>query len=585
MSTTATPGTLDIPEAENRIPPTSTEDIDAAVETLRQNAKRWADLDIQSRIDLLDELALSIDAAAPAWGHTGAQFKELPESSLHFGEEYAVGPYQVVKNVAALKHTLEQIRDTGHPQPLDVRVRPNGQVAVDVFPVTITEKVVYKGFSGEVWIKPDYTIDDVEQGLARQYRNGGDSGGVALVLGAGNVSSIGPMDCLYKLFVHQRVCLLKMNPVNEQTGPHIAEAFAPLIREGFVRIVYGGAEQGKYLTDHDGIDEIHITGSDKTHDAIVYGPGEEGKERKRNDDRRLDKPISSELGNVTPVIVVPGPWSDKDLEHQGENLASMLTHNAGFNCVASRMIVQHRKWKRRGDLLDAVRASLHEAEQRHPYYPGARERWERFTAEHADPEFFGPVTEDGVPFTLLPDIHPDDDDHIAFTTEAFAGVMGEAAIDAPRSIPEYLERAVEFCNEQLWGNLAATIVVHPRSMKDPTIAAAVERAIEDLRYGVVIINHWSGGAGYSVVQMPWGAYPGNEMTDIQSGRGWVHNTFMIADEQIEKAVIRGPFKPDAKPPWFHSHRRLREVADKATTLEATGDLKRLPGLVWELLRG
>ncbi|MDX1621514.1 MAG: hypothetical protein R3320_11015, partial [Nitriliruptorales bacterium] len=202
--------------------------MDAAVATLRENAKEWADLDVEARIDLLDELAASTDAAAPAWARTGAELMGLDPSSPLYGEEYGAGPYQVVKNIAALKTTLEQIRDTGRPQPLDIRVRPNGQVAVDVFPVTIPDKVVYKGFEAEVWIKPEYTVEDVEQGLGQVHRRGADSAGVALVLGAGNVSSIGPMDCLYKLFVHNKVCVLKMNPVNEETGPHIAEAFAPL---------------------------------------------------------------------------------------------------------------------------------------------------------------------------------------------------------------------------------------------------------------------------------------------------------------------------------------------------------------------
>ena len=46
-----------------------------------------------------------------------------------------------------------------------------------------------------------------------------EDGAVCLVLGGGNVSSIPPMDVLYKLFVDDEVCLLKMNPVNEALGP------------------------------------------------------------------------------------------------------------------------------------------------------------------------------------------------------------------------------------------------------------------------------------------------------------------------------------------------------------------------------
>ena len=100
------------------------------------------------------------------------------------------------------------------------------------------------------------------------------------MLGAGNVSSIGPLDALYKLFVEDQVVLFKTNPVNAYLGPLILEAFRTLIDQNVLRVVYGGAAEGAYLCTHPGIDEIHITGSDKTFDAIVWGPGAEGAARK-----------------------------------------------------------------------------------------------------------------------------------------------------------------------------------------------------------------------------------------------------------------------------------------------------------------
>ena len=70
---------------------------------------------------------------------------------------------------------------------------------------------------------------------------------MSLVLGAGNVSSIPPMDVATKMFVEGFVCILKMNPVNEWVGPYLERALAPLIDRGYLRIVYGGAEVGSYL--------------------------------------------------------------------------------------------------------------------------------------------------------------------------------------------------------------------------------------------------------------------------------------------------------------------------------------------------
>ena len=79
------------------------------------------------------------------------------------------------------------------------------------------------------------------------------------------------MDALFKLFVEDEVVILKTNPVNEYTGPIVERAFAPLVNAGYFEIVYGGAEVGKHLCEHDDVHSIHITGSDRTHDAIIWG--------------------------------------------------------------------------------------------------------------------------------------------------------------------------------------------------------------------------------------------------------------------------------------------------------------------------
>jgi hypothetical protein len=131
-----------------------------------------------------------------------------------------------------------------------------------------------------------------------------------------------------------QVVICKMNPVNEYLGPIFEDIFAPLIRDGYVRFVYGGGDVGRYLTEHELVKAIHITGSAATHDLIVYGSGEEGARRKATDDRVLDKPINSELGGVGSTIVLPGPWSDADFAYQAEHLVTQKLHNSGHNCIA-----------------------------------------------------------------------------------------------------------------------------------------------------------------------------------------------------------------------------------------------------------
>jgi acyl-CoA reductase-like NAD-dependent aldehyde dehydrogenase len=576
-------GTLELPEPDEGVPATSESDLDAALATLRARAPTWNLTDLPARIALIDELIETTLDAAALWATVEADAKGVPSSSPLRGEDYGSGPVTVLRNLALLRRTLTQIERTGRPQPPGIDVRRDGQVAVKVLPADPLDRLLFAGFEAEVRLQPGVTQIEAEARMGRIYRPGYvPTPQVALVLGAGNVSSIAPMDVLYQLFALDRVVLLKMNRVNEYLGPHLGEALAPLVREGFLRIAYGGRDVGRYLTDHDEVDAIHVTGTDKTYDAIVFGTGAEGAARKERGEPRLDKPVSAELGNVTPVIVVPGPWSDRDLAFQAENIASMLAHNAGFNCVAARVIVQHRAWAKRRALLEAIRSSLRVAEQRHPFYPGARERWSTFVDAYGHAEVFGSDEDGDVPFTLIPELEPDSEPDLAFRAEAFCSVMAEVALDTPRSIPDYLDDAVRFCNERLWGDLTVAILVHPRSLSDAMVADALERAIDRLEYGSVVINHYP-GAAYAFVSPAWGGYPGGEPTDVGSGVGVVHNSFLLED--VQKSVVRGPFRPPTKPLWFHTNPMLSRAGPMLAEVIATGSLRQLPRVLFEAARG
>ena len=132
-------------------------------------------------------------------------------------------------------------------------------------------------------MQPGVTIDDVYAGQAPDYRNRDEVGKVALVLGAGNASMLVPSDFLYKLFVEKQVVILKLNPVNAYLGQVLQSGFRALIEHGFLRIAYGGSHEGSYLWHHPAVDEIHTTGSDKTYEDVVFGPGPDGARRKRSD--------------------------------------------------------------------------------------------------------------------------------------------------------------------------------------------------------------------------------------------------------------------------------------------------------------
>ncbi len=540
--------------------------IDQVIGELRDAAPSWVATGIDERIELLEELARTIPAAGEGWAIAAAQAKGIRRDSPAMAEDWGSGVLATLRNVMLLAATLRDIRDTGRPVPPAIRLDERGHTVVDVFPTEPLDRALFPGFTAEVRLAEGITPELARERMGRIYHDGHVSPPeVALVLGAGNVSSIGPMDAFTQLFAEDRVVLLKLNPVNEYLAPHLEVALRPLIRGGWLRLVTGGPDVGQAIIDHPGIDTVHLTGSDRTYDAIVFGDDAEAGDRKQRGAPLRTKPVTAELGNVTPVIVVPGPWTPREIAHHGDNIASMLVQNGGFNCIAARVIVQHAAWSRRDALNDAIRDSLRRAEPRTAYYPGARDRWARFTAAHPEAEWFGSDADDDVPFTFIPDLDPARHDDIAFTTEAFCAVFGEVPLEAPRSVPAFLDQAVDFCNDRLWGTLSASLLVHPRTMADPESREAVERAIDRLEYGSVVVNHWS-AAPYAMVSPPWGAAPGATPSDIQSGNGFVHNTYLLED--IAKTVVRGPFRPVLRPPWFHTHRTLNRILPRTAPLLA-----------------
>ena len=550
----------------SRIERTIQGDVDGVVGQLRAAAPSWVATGLDERIALLAELTRSILDAADGWTTAAAQAKGIRRDSPAMAEDWGSGVLATLRNVTLLAATLRDVRATGRPAPPAIRIDERGHTVVDVFPSDVVDRVLFPGFTAEVRLTAGVTPEQARERMGRSYHEGHvRSPQVALVLGAGNVSSIGPMDALTQLFAEDRVVLLKLNPVNDYLAPHLEVALRPLIRGGWLRLMTGGPDVARAIIDHPDVDTVHLTGSDRTYEAIVFGDDPEAAERKRRGTPLRTKPITAELGNVTPVIVVPGPWTPREIAYHGDNIASMLVQNAGFNCIAARVIVQHADWSRRALLNDAIRASLQRAEPREAYYPGARDRFEAFTAAHPEAEHYGPTGEGDVPFTFIPDLDATRTDDIAFTTEAFCTVFGEVPLDAPRSVPEFLDRAVDFCNDRLWGTLSASIIVHPRTLADPEAREALERAIDRLRYGSVVVNHWS-AAPYAMVTPPWGGAPGATPEDIQSGNGFVHNTFLLED--VAKTVVRGPFHPAIRPPWFHTHRALNRLLPRTAPLLA-----------------
>ena len=564
------------------VPATSLPDVDAAIDALYEKRNAWRAVPIEERAALLDRCAAATALVAERWVEIGARIKGLDPGEVLAGEEWLGGPMPVVRNARLLANAL---RSGGAPPPVATRTGADGRTVARVFPSTLMERLMFAGIRADVWIQKG---KPASQGAIYREKRGDSDGRVCLVLGGGNVSSIPAMDALYKLFVEDEVVLLKMNPVNEALGPVIGAALAPLVDAGWLAIVYGGPEVGAHAAHHPKIGSLHVTGSDRTYDAIVWGgaSAEERAARKARRERANDKPFTAELGCVTPVIVVPGPWSDADIRFQARHVAAMVTHNASFNCNAGKVVIVAKQWLQKEAFLAALHEELGKTPPRKAYYPGAKDRYAAFLARYPRALVVGTTPtdtpEDVVPWTVIPGVQPDED--YALRNEAFCGVVAELEVSAPgpggASVPRFLEEAVKLANESCWGTLSCTLLVHPAT--EQAHMAEVTKAIDELRYGAVGFNVWP-GVIYALVSPTWGAYPGHTPEDIQSGTGVVHNAWLF--DHPEKSVVSAPFRIRPTPAWFSDNRNLRELGQRLVELEAAPSWGRFAKVAVAALKG
>lgn len=534
--------------------PTEPARLDAALATLRDRARPFARLAPAAKAALVRACMPRIADCAEAWVATGCTAKRL--TGAYQAEEWIAGPLPTLRLARLLGDSLEAIARSGRP-PLGTGgvTRADGRVEIEAFPVSNLDRMAFRGFTGSVLLAPGVTRADAARRQAGFYRQRDPEGGVSLILGAGNVSSIPPMDVLSKLFVEGFVALLKMNPVNEWAGPILERALAPLIDAGYLRIVYGGADVGQYLVEHPAVDDVHLTGSDQTHDRIVWGPpGPARAQRQASGEPLLAKPISSELGNVSPVAIVPADYADGELAFMAANLATMITNNASFNCNAAKVVITGHGWAQHDAFWGLVARELAATPPRAAYYPGAFERYARLTAGR-DLLIPGGAGAGELPWTIVRGLDPTAAEPV-FTVEPFCAMVSDVVLPVGDPI-EFLAAATRFCNDRLWGTLNAALFVPPGLERDPGVAPAIERAITDLRYGTVAVNHWP-ALGYGVGSLPWGGHPSATLRDVQSGLGWVHNTYMI--ENIDKAILRGPLVVRPRPLWFTGNPRAVPVA-------------------------
>jgi acyl-CoA synthetase (AMP-forming)/AMP-acid ligase II/acyl-CoA reductase-like NAD-dependent aldehyde dehydrogenase len=456
------------------------------------------------------------------------------------------------------------------------------QHAVRVFPRSFGDKHTNPraAWSVDVWLEPGkaatraafYRAADADDAAADDQPDHGPrrhDGNVGLVLGAGNAGFLSIVDTLHLLFERGMVVLTKHSEVRPYNQQFFEQLFEPLVRAGYVGSLIGGAAIGAALVSDDRIGHVHMTGGAATHDIIVWGNTPEKRAANRAAGTPvLAKPITSELGCVTPYMIAPAQYTTEELAHHARQLAVAFIANNSCNCLAPKLLLLSEGWAQADDFLALLREELGTKPLLPAYYPGTHARYGRIVGEYRKrcnppaataaaaaaaapgprietidapypPPEYGDAFGPRLPWTLveLPTSAFEEgaDAELLLQTEPFCPILSIGRVPSADAT-EFLARAPVFCNERVLGSLSCTLVVHPST--EAAVPSAVQGALAALRYGSIGVNTWTGIA-YSFAGGSWGAFPGEPLAAVESGIGSVRNTFML--DWPQKTVVRSPF--------------------------------------------
>ncbi len=546
---------------------TNKELLDNYLKNLNSIKLKWAQTPIKDKLNLLQSVKINLKKNSHHLVQIISENKKIDHSELFITEEWLTGPVILMKYLSQLQRTLQNNLKIN----LKIKKNNHNHYECQVLPYNFKDRLVWKGISAKIILQKGK-----EPTQGQHYFDAKFNGGCSLVLGAGNVSSIAPTDAIYKLFAENKVCLVKLNPVNDYLYDVFLEIFKPLIQLQVLYFIKGNVEDGKYLCEHKDIDDIHMTGSEQTHFKIVWG----NDENLKTTQPLIQKQITSELGCVTPVCIFPGLWSDKELNYVANQFVGAMTNNASFNCNAFKVIVMSSEWKQKELFKNILKQKLSGFPTRPAYYPGAQERYNQILHENKNELIFqSKVTEKShLPWTIIENLSPKKE-NIFFKRECFCSLFSIVEIHS-QDIQDFSNKVLQFYNEKLYGNLSTSIFIDPKTKAENK--KIWNQFIEKLNYGCIGINCWA-ALSYAMGVTTWGAFPGNTLQNIKSGIGTVHNSFLI--DFPEKSIVEAPFYSSLTPLWVPYHKNGFKTSKSLLEYEYKPTLKNMFKLFYEGIQG
>lgn len=527
-------------------------ELDRNITTLRINSSELSKMSNKELIILLNKTIENIQGIAYYWATLSAEKKGILQKHKE-GEEWLGGPFV---SILTLQYYIDYLENN---QQLDINKYDHNKNSYKVFPNKFIEKLTFPLLNAEIRFSKSMNFDQINEYRGFKQRIGTDSGSVTLVLGAGNVSSIPFLDTIFHLVANRSSIILKLNPVNDYLNPVFQKVFHEFIERGFISVVNGDIPTSKYLTEHRSIDSIHLTGSNYTYENIVYGRVLNEKERKLSSlSKSNKKPIFTELGNVTPIIVHPGNWSNSEIKFQARKIVTAKLNNSGFNCIAAQVVVLPKGWRSNEKLKKYIKHYLKKIGDTTSYYPDAVESLKKLQNKKNYEQINEQVC--STPF-MVSDLDADEQFSIE---EVWNSTLYFKEIEYT-DYESFANNSIDYVNNELWGNLGATVLI--KDSKKKRNSEVVESYKHKLNYGTIAINEWAAIA-FIIPTMPWGGYPGNKDNNIQSGQGFVHNSFFF--ESPLKGIVETNFRFSRfiDPPWFVNNKKAHKLFKNLTYYQA-----------------
>lgn len=595
------------------------------LQEVSSNRSKWATLPITEKLDILEEIeALMVREMDYedfiASGKKGAEMRGYDVDNTVEGE-FAAAYETLIFTLNAKKEVDDMIKAykirAGLSEPpkkltkgnFETRKAINGQVVTKTFPITPDDhRGFYGHFQCEVWMDSS-KIQDESQVEAFAFEKAwedavGKEGGLMIVLGAGNQPMLSFVDIMHAMYIRNFVVYFKQHPIRRYMNDLFERIYAPLITRGYLAVeAHSTNERCAALIYHPDVDALHMTGGKATHDLLVWGLDSEQREHNLKANNPKLKNVTSELGAITPWVIVPGKYTKAEMKSQAGILANFVKYNASCNCNAPKCVVVAEDWDQKEEFLQMIEDELANAPLPVAYYPNVEKRWKSFSDQYPDCKKIESKTGLGVverklragglndkPL-LLPYLKIETavdletvsgkesaSKEFAFKNEPFAPVLTFVTLQgtSQKNAMKFSKLASLFCNDYLFGSLSGTITAPPSILDDDS----VQTLVAEMKYGCLCINNWS-GLGYVFANTGmWGAFPGETLDAVESGIGKVGNT--IAIPHFEKLVVSSPIvhvthmtiKKDLK-----KEKNISEATTKYALNSSVSNLMKLIGAV------